>query len=468
MPGLARSSRRSLNFLWQCLAAIALFVGFTGCTLPEKPKTLSRTQEIEVVDPDRLRVDILSYLEGTQARFIGAMSKIAAGTDNRAVREATIRMKISVVDIAAAIVREPDARTAFVYTWAFAAGGRYNVTEGAMKSAFGDQQQIVVDVAREAEHEVIEIGRQHFDDETIEAAKDEIEDVARRVTAVNLLANHDVMAKVRIGLGADVAGLMLAPLTSLQGVASTPAAVNNIARVVDSLSNQIDFMPQRVRWETELLLLEIESMRTVVQASADVNQFTDSFEIVAREIDHLPEELRSQTEEMLKELEQLQPEFQATLAQGQKTAAEVRQVTENVHQATEAFQTLAPQVQEITVSFKDVLPELQAVIGEIRQMKGPHDPNKPPMDTMAMLEQSNVLVGQTHAVVTELRQLLSELKAPLGPTSSIVETKGHTRELIDMATRRAILLIAVVACAAMVVIVFRRLVLGRSVPAGQK
>ena len=453
---LLHSFRRSPNVSCRVsLVALALLL-FVGCQEAQKPQALSRTQAIEVVDPGRLRVDILNHLDGTQARFIGAMSRIAANTQDRAVREATIRMKMSIVDVASVIVREPDARTAFVYTWAFAAGGRYNVTEGAMKNAFKDQQPIAVEVAREAETDIINIGREHFDDRIVAEARDEIEDVARRMTTANFLANQDIMTRVRPSLGTDVAALMLAPLTSLQGVASTPAAVNNIARVVDGLSAQLDLMPQRVRWETELLLLEVESLPTVAQASADVNQFTDSFEIVARKIDHLPEELRAQSEEMLESVEELQPEFRATLAQGQKTAAEVRQ-------AAETLDTLAPQVQEVVASSREVLSELQPVLSEIRQMKGKRDPDKPPTDTMAVLERSNALADQTHAVVTELRQLLAELKAPLGSTSSIAQTKQHTRELIDTVTWRCVLLIVVLAFAAMAVILFKRLVLGRPV-----
>ena len=471
MFSLIRSSSRSLNLSGHILflAALAMiWLGLTGCQAKQKKAKLSRTQEIEVVDPDRLRADVLSYLDSVQSRYIGAMSTIAANTDDRAVREATIRTKMSVVDVVSTLIRDPDARTTFVYTWAFVAGGRYNLTEGGMKNAFTDQQQLIVDVARAAEEEIIQIGRGHFQDRIIEEAKDEIEEIAHRVTAVDLLASRDVISKVRSGIGADVAGLMLTPLTSLQGVASTPEAVNNIARVVASLSNQLDLMPQRIRWEAELLTLEIESLRTVVQASKDFDQFTNSFEVVANEIDHLPEELRSQTEDLLKNVEQLQPEFRATLAQGEKTAAEVREATLNVRESAKAIETVAPQVQEIVATAKQTLSELQPVLDTIQEMKGEPDPNKVPVDTMAVLEQSNTLVHQTHAIVTELRQLLAELKAPLGPNSSIAQTKEHTRELIDVITWRAILLIVIFAGAMMAVVLFKRLLLRRFLPINQR
>lgn len=440
--GLGRSGRIVL-----AAALAATLLGFAGCQALRKKEKLSRTQEIEVVDPDRLRVDVLNYLDSVQAQYIGAMSTIAANTEDRAVREATIRMKISVADVVAAIIREPDARTAFVYAWAFAAGGRRNLTEGSMKDAFTDQQQLIVDVAQRAEAEIIRIGRDHFDDQIIEEAKDEIEEIARRVTAADLLANRDVIAKVKSGIGADVAGLMLVPLTSLQGVASTPEAVNNIARVVASLSNQLDLMPRRIRWEAELLTLEIESQRTVVQASEDFNQLTNSFEVVANKIDGLPEELRSQTEDLLQGVEKLQPEFRATLAQGEKTAAQVREVTQNV---------------------RETLSELQPLVSDIREMKGKPDPNKVPVDTMAVLEQSNTLAHQTHAIVTELRQLLTDLKAPLGPSSTIAQTKDHAHRLLDAIMLRAIILILVLACAVMAVLLFKRLILRRFVPVSQK
>jgi methyl-accepting chemotaxis protein len=220
-------------------------------------------------------------------------------------------------------------------------------------------------------------------------------------------------------------------------------------------------MPQRVRWEAELLTLELESLHTVVQASADVNQFTDSFAVVADEFDHLPEELRAQTEDLLKGIEQLQPEFQATLAQGEKMVAEVRE-------ATKAVETLTPKVQEVVATTNETLLILQPVLKEIRQIKGEPDPNKAPLDTMAVLEQSNTLAHQSHAIVTELRQLLTELKAPLGPTSSVVETKQHARELIDVITWRVILVVVIFACAMMAVILFKRLISTRNVSVGPK
>lgn len=456
-----------LNVSGKILLAATLLV-LVGCQAKQKKGQLSRTQQIDVVDPDLLRVDVLNYLGSVQSRYIGAMSTIAAKTEDRAVREATIRMKMSVVDIVSAIMRESDARSAFVYTWAFVAGGRYNMTEGTMKNAFKDQQQVMVDLTRSAEEEIIQIGLEHFDDHIIEEAKDEIEAIARRLTAVDFMANREVITKVRSGLGADVAGLMLVPLTSLQGVASTPEAVNNIARVVAGLSNQLDLMPQRVRWEAELFTLELESLRTVAQASGDFDQFTDSFAVVANEIDHLPEELRAQTEDLLNSVERLQPEFRATLAQGEKTAAQVREATQNVQQTAQTVETLTPQIQEIVATSRQTLLELQPLLSEIRAMQGEPDPNKVPLDTMAVLERSNALAQQSHAIVTELRQLLTELKAPLGPTSSIAEAKHYTRELIDVVTWRVILLIVVFAIAMMAVVVFKRLILGRSLTVSSK
>ena len=471
MFSVIRLSHRRVNasdvILFTAALAMTL-LSLAGCRTTQKKKELSRTQKIDVVDPERLRVDVLNYLDSIQARYIGAMSTIAANTDDRTVREVTIRVKMSVVDIASGVMREPDARTTFVYTWAFAAAARHNVTEGTMKNAFTDQQQIMIDLARAAEEEIVQIGLDHFDDQIIEEARDDIEKFARRMTTVDLLANRDVITEVKSGIGSDVTGLMLAPLTSLKGVASTPEAVNNIARVVDSLSNQLSLMPQRVRWEAELLTLELESLRTVAQASADVSRFTDSFAVIANEIDHLPEELRSQTEDLLKNVEQLQPEFRATLTQGEKTAAEVRGATLDVRQTAETVETLVPQIQEIITTTNQTLSGLQPVLDTIQEMQGEPDPNKVPLDTMAVLEQSNTLAHQAHTIVTEVRQLLADLKAPLGPTSSIAQTKEHTRELLNAVTWRAILLIVVFACAMMVVVLFKRFVVGRSLPVHQK
>ena len=168
-----RSSNRSGD-LSGCILFLTvlgtIWIGLAGCQTKQKKEQLSRTQEIEVVDPQQLRADVLSFLDRVQSRYIGAMSTIAANTEDRTVREATIRMKMSVVDVVSAILREPDARPAFVYTWGFTAGGRHNVTEGGMKETFKDQQQLIIDVAKAAEEEIIQIGRKHFDDQIIDEA----------------------------------------------------------------------------------------------------------------------------------------------------------------------------------------------------------------------------------------------------------------------------------------------------------
>jgi methyl-accepting chemotaxis protein len=465
-----RSFPRRLNVSNAILFAVALAMtlpGLVGCQSEQKQKKLAR-EEIEVVDPERLRVDVLNYLESIQSRYIGTMSTIAANTEDRTVREVTIRVKMSVVDIASSLMRERDARSIFVYTWAFAAASRHNSTEGTMKDAFADQQQLHVDLATAAEEEIIEIGLNHFDDEIVEEAKDDIEEIARGVSGAGLVANRDIVTEVKSNIGKDVAGLMLSPLSAFKGVASTPEAVNNIARVVDSLSNQLSLMPQRVRWEAELLTLELESLRTVSQASADITRFTDSFAVIANEIDHLPDELRSQTEDLLKNAEQLQPELRATLAQGEKTAAEIRETTQNVRQTAETIETVVPQLEKLIASANQTVLEFQPLLEAVQEMKGEPDPNKTPLDTMAVLEQSNAVTSQTLGIVTELRQLLAELKQPLGPTSSIAETKEHTRELIDAVTRRVILLIVILASAIMVVLLFHRVLLRRLLPVDQK
>lgn len=446
----------SLRAIVLPLVICVVLPGLAGCQGKRWRNIFTQTVEeadIDVVDPERLGADLRRLMVDFQDRYIALMGTIAAQTDDRTIREITLQSRIAAVDAVSAILTEPDARVAFVYAWALVIEGRRSLTEGRARDDYGDRQALVVALIEELEADIEELGKAHFGDEVIASAAPEMEELARRVTGPDRIFDRAIYAEVRARKSAGLGDLLLAPVTSLYGVATTPEAINNIARVVDGLVNQIDLMPQRMRWETEMLLFEVESLETVAQARANLDRVTTSVENMTETVNQLPDRI-----------EKLQPELRATLAQGEKTAAQVREATHNAHQALETANELTPRIHETVLACQRALTDVRLVLGDYRELKDRRDPNLPPLDLQALVDRAHAVVEQTSATAVEIRQVLAELDQSLGPDSGVTQTSLRLRELIDMVVWRVIILLAALGGMIVVVVFLTQVIRRRMAP----
>ncbi len=252
----------------------------TSSTIAPPPETALATSE---VDTEKLQTALLLLADQMSARIAGTTSEIAARTSDPRVREQTILFKLRAIPVMYTIAYDPDPRAAYLHGWIFLVRMRMYLTVGQGRTLFGDQQPLIVDAAVATLHDLVEVGYRNFPREVMDEVSDDIEAIAAvNPIGVNLhtgaLQMPEVSSAKQRGAIDSILG---APVRGLEGVGSTPEAIQAATRSFEEFMRLIQQMPQYVRWQTELLLLQVESQDAVVQTREDLDRISRSIESIA-------------------------------------------------------------------------------------------------------------------------------------------------------------------------------------------
>jgi len=411
---------------------------------------------LEAIDPAQLHADLGNMVNRYYSEAVGLASDIAADTENRTVREQTLRWKLRVLSATQAILREPDPRLAFLFSWLLAEEGFYAATEGSRRTAYGPHQPRVVELLGRTRDDLIALGYKHFDPAAIDQARDDMRD----------LASHSVLARWRLsgsttapsaltaqrGRRNDLGTLLsipMSPFTGLQGVAGTPGAISDASDVVAEIGVVIRDLPERARWNAELLLYELDKLPSIAALQRDVDQLNTSVAKVAARVDAWPTDLRS----LLDEAEAAQPELRRTLAELRTT--------------TEQLNTLAASINTMSGSVRGAAAQINTMIGRERKPGDAPPASKPtaanddPVTIGRLIELSEKIT----LAVEALRGLTGELEGPIAELDdasnrTVDRAAADLRAMLDAAAWR----LAGIVMLAFVLAVIYRLLFHRSSP----
>ena len=230
--------QNSKNHVWGWLFILSLMgiVFFSGCRQQQKPTNISATggKLDGAIDPAQLRLQLWRVLDRAFIETVSTASEIASAAKDRSVRENTLRWKIRIHDAIQAIMLETDPRMAFLRSWVWAEQSRTYLTEGKWFGMFGEYQFKAIGVVANIEDEILDLGRRSFSADSIEAARDDIAEMAKQDTAQSV--NGAVSKKTifsfrdRSDLG-KILSIPLLPMGSLQGVADAPQAIQQFTHV---------------------------------------------------------------------------------------------------------------------------------------------------------------------------------------------------------------------------------------------
>lgn len=412
---------------------LATLAGAVACS--SKPKPTERERVInqaidkagDIDDPAALMGALAGLASRRYTETLGLASRIAAKTDDPAMRERSLRMKIRAGTFVDNLVLIEDPRRAFVYCWLFTEERLYHVTQGEGRGALGPFQEETITSLRETRATLIAIGYEHFGQEIIDEAADDMALLAQR----QVLQTAQIFAD-RMPFGptlqetarnnGDLRALLdipFSPVGAMQGVSGTPVAIKAMSQMAGEIGRVIQNLPERVRWQTELLLYEAESLETVQSLRADADRLSGSADRLSRTAEALPGQMR----QALADAEEAQPELR-------KTAAEVRATAETMDR-------LAQSTNQAAQSINVLLEQWQALSEKTRDNAKPRDPDAP-----AAVEQWTELTKKIAEASSELRGLVSELERPLAEAQqisadSIDRATDNTHDLINAAAWRA-------------------------------
>ncbi|MDY7009767.1 MAG: hypothetical protein SVV80_03330 [Planctomycetota bacterium] len=444
MTATAKLFINTCGFLFYCLQTVvvtAVAAGLLpGCQPPPKPPTPEAVLLNQAIDPIRLKADLQAFADRAFSSVVATASDIAAGTKDRKVRENTLIWKIRTHSACQGYLLEEDPRMGFVSAWTGAVQLRKYLTEGEGKDIFGNKQQLATATAGKIEAAAEALGGRYFPPEAIKDARDDIERLAdQHAESTPFVSEEIAVHKSQSEDLGRVLGIPLLPVTALEGVGGTPKAIDRFTDVAGEFESTVQYLPQRMRWETELLLLEMESLSVVDTALREFKEFTASIRAMNELADKLPGKIRTEFENSLSTIEQVQPKLQTTLTEASETAGRTKEVAEQLAVAAQAWQATANETRLLLADWKSL--DLQT------------DDDK----DLPNVRDYTELARQTNAVVTEIRALLTDLDKPLAETGRIRQASAGFEAIINKIFWRAVALVLLIFVSA----IFYRRVTGR-------
>ena len=255
-----------------CIVLLMSLVLVLVCSCQQKKQTSNTGTLSEAIDPIYLQSELRLQMDNSLAEIMGTASEIAASTQDRQVREKCLLWKIRAYDAHQRILTISDPRAAFIFEWMAVIQLRQYFTEGAGKNIFGPAQPKAIAVAQAIEAEIIMLGNKHFHADKIEAARDDIEQQATRFSKQGeFMSEPDPRVSQNQRDLLNILQLPLLPVRSLESVSSTPNAISKFTDTTQDFATVIKQLPERTRWQLELLQLEMESSGPV----AALNQRLD-------------------------------------------------------------------------------------------------------------------------------------------------------------------------------------------------
>ncbi len=441
-------------------AGFALLVMLTGCQ--GNNGLLSATGGLSVaIDPAQLQGELHLLMDSHMADTVGTATEIAAGTQDRRVRENCLRWKMRTHDTYASILSEDDPRKAFVYAWTSAVQLRQYLTAGAGKDIFGDRQAVAVTLAQKMESEALALGRKHFSGHAIDAARPEIETIASHYSTQTTLDSK--LPSLTDGASGELVALLklpLLPVTTLEGASSTPRAIEHFTEATRDFSAIVQHLPESTRWQMELILMEMESSGPGAVLAKEMDHLQKITADATAALKTIPAEVRQEVDKSLASIEKMQPQLKATLADARVVAEQMRLTADKTTEAIKEGRTTAEVASKTADQFAAASKSLQAAAAEIRGLLADYDklrqpqPGEKPGPSVA---DYRAAADSFTAAAREIRTLLDELQHPKGQQVALGQMAGEIRNAADFIMWRAIALaVTVFALALLYRLIVRR------------
>jgi len=433
-----------MSHRWSIPALLLVaFIAGSGCHSsqnaegppPASGVTLAGTK----VDTAALVADLHKVIDLVYIRMIGVADEVTDGSENAAAREAALRLKIRVAATTHAIAAQPDPRLAFCNIWIVIVEGRNLFATQAHKEIFGEFQPRLIKVANELEAEVVAVGRRHFGDAMVKDAKPQIEKLAadnalsgRFVTGFVLAGSANTSDGQAVG---KILGMPLAPFTGLQGIGDTPTAITRSTAIA---ANLIQNLPERARWEAEMLLPEVRE-----QAEMLVLQ------------------IRQEVDSVIDKVNASQGPLQQTLKEARQTVAEVDDVVTKADALATTADEIVGRVKEAAVALDDTAKSANVLVGSVQQLMA-STAQKPQPDSGEQHDSASV--QDYLKAIADVREATTQLNSAIGrlesgkldqviagvqgvSESTVADTTAHVGALLNVMTIRAIIVIGVLLAA---------------------
>jgi methyl-accepting chemotaxis protein len=265
------------------------------------------------------------------------------------------------------------------------------------------------------EERIEEIGRKFLKEDIFIETRKQVHNFANQNPITGTFSNIIIFAtETKPGQPStfeNVISIPMSPFTALKGVDRTATAISDARGSLDNISAVVEHLPESVRWQLLLLMLEMEDIEAVKTILASMTKLSDSSAKLADSAEKLPERLREQISILVEDIDSKQANIQTSLDKGENTAIAVEKVFTTAGQTIGITGDVAKNVDEAAEGWKNAVDATSELIQVIRQWIA-EMPKKEPSEKTSVSDYKDTAQEVTDAA-NELRALVTDVRGLL-------------------------------------------------------
>ena len=386
---------------------------------------------------DELRDHLMDFSSSFGVLVTEAADRIGLETSDTKVRRLTLLWKIRMPPLAQDAASDPDPRTGYVEALTVAVAQRQYFDDGVGKSLFGALQPIALDSAKEIEQNALRLGTSFLPPDKLDELHQEVQQLAKEHPLRGEFLRESIQAgltKAESG-GAfnDIISIPMAPFRAIAGVESGAQAIHEFNATAAQFTDIVDQLPQRLRWQMELLSYDLQEQGGVLEQSLQslqvVAQSADRLSLAA---ERLPDDAREALLNASAELEARSATLKALLAEYRGAMTDTGTTAASLGPLIEALSRTSEQLNQAGTAWG-------GLIAELNKPNPPLPPGTPPPRPFDILDYEKTAIAIS-TTARDVREAVDDLR---NSRAVIIE------ELADRVLRNGIILIAVALVAAL-------------------
>lgn len=371
---------------------------------------------------DELAAELNSFADSFSGRVQNAADLIAERSADRLVRRRALQWKVISVAECRRAVLEDNHRVTYADLLALCVQLRLLFEEGEL--VFGSDQTIALETMVWLETRIRALSERIFapvrraevlsDTEKFALEHPATAQFRRdsfRLDAVPVEQKNALMASLAIPLK---------PFRVFEGIDQGAQAISELAQVADRFVSVAQEMPERTRWQMELLSYGLEDLDAIDRTLAGMASLTESSARVAAVAESLPSELRATLDQALADIDRRHEDFDRLLVSARAAIAELNGTTESAEQVATALERVASHLTDAGAAWEGTFSALRDITGKAenradRESAGTSRPAGPEDEGGGFdVTQYGDAAREIATAGQELRAVLEELNQLLG------------------------------------------------------
>lgn len=335
-----------IRTLMQLVAASVLLTG-SGCALPTKAPPRAPFPNVQTELSKEELAGLLQQFEDTfEATIREAAEQIVALQPDRRSRRLALLWQMRLIPMARDTLNQDDAVHSLLDSWALCVRMGDYFEQGDGRELFGANQHIAQAAAHRAIHDIEDIAARILPRDSLDRARPAIEDLARQFPLRGEFSGSTVRTALQRpqrdpDIIASILTVPMAPFRAFDGIDRGAAAIQGFTAVAARMTDTVNDLPETVRLQTKLLLLEIEELESVQATLTSLGELARSSARISSVAERLPEDLRREFGRAAEDLEQRQARLKETLREAREVVVRTNDALERVEAAAASVERTA-------------------------------------------------------------------------------------------------------------------------------